>query len=192
MFDNFKADIKRYYSDAAKDKLTFLRTLKTIFFYKQLWIIGLYRYRKWIERTVKNKIIHFLLKIPHYIFSRPLVLLYGIHIQTGAEIGRGLYIGHHGGIWIGPVKMGDNCNISQQVTIGMGLRGKNLREVPVIGDRVYIGPGAKLFGMIKIGNDVAIGANSVVSKNLPDSAVAVGNPARIVSYEGSKGIVKLN
>ena len=192
MFEYFKDDIKRYCPGGITEKLTFLKIIKIVFLNEQLWLIGLYRYRKWIKNNIKNKIIMFLLKIPYGIFSRPLMLLYGIHIEIEAEIGKGLYIGHHGGIWIGPAKIGDYCNISQEVTIGMGLRGINLEEVPIIGGRVYIGPGAKIFGMINIGNNVAIGANAVVSKNLPNNAVAVGNPARIVSYEGSEGIVRLD
>jgi len=52
-------------------------------------------------------------------------------------------------------------------------------------------PGAKIFGPITIGNDVAIGANAVVTKDLPDNAVAVGIPARIISYEGSKDFCDL-
>jgi serine O-acetyltransferase len=84
--------------------------------------------------------------------------------------------------------IGENCNISQGVTIGQaGREGKQL--TPIIGDRVYIGPGAKIFGGIKIGNDVAIGANAVLTKDLPDNAVAVGVPAKIVSYEGSHDFV---
>jgi serine O-acetyltransferase len=113
----------------------------------------------------------------------------GISIPFTARIGPGLYIGHFGGIILSPeTVLGENCNISQGVTIGQaGREGKQL--TPIIGDRVYIGPGAKIFGGIKIGNDVAIGANAVVTKDLPDNAVAVGVPAKIVSYEGSKDFV---
>ena len=62
-------------------------------------------------------------------------------------------------------------------------------SIPVIGDRVYLGAGAKIFGGIRIGNDVAIGANAVVTKALPDNAVAVGVPAQMISYEGSRDFV---
>jgi serine O-acetyltransferase len=62
---------------------------------------------------------------------------------------------------------------------------------PKIGDRVFIGPGAKIFGAITIGNDVAIGANAVVTKNLPDEAVAVGIPAKVVNLNGSKDYIIL-
>lgn len=61
--------------------------------------------------------------------------------------------------------------------------------VPKIGDRVYFGPGAKAFGPIEIGSDVAIGTNAVVLESLPDNAVAVGVPAKIVNYKGSSDFI---
>jgi serine O-acetyltransferase len=80
------------------------------------------------------------------------------------EIEKGLYIGHFGGIFVNDdVVMGENCNLSQGVTIGLGGR-REKRGCPKIGDRVFIGPGAKLFGAIEIGNDVAIGANACGNK----------------------------
>jgi serine O-acetyltransferase len=86
--------------------------------------------------------------------------------------------------------MGEYCNLSQGVTIGVGGRGEN-SGCPKLGDRVFIGPGAKILGSISIGNDVAIGANAVVTKDLPDNAVAVGVPAKIISYKGSKDFIVL-
>lgn len=74
--------------------------------------------------------------------------------------------------------------------IQLGQAGRSgVQATPVIGNRVYIAPGAKLFGGIKIGDNVAIGANAVVTKDLPDYAVAVGVPAKIISYKGSADFV---
>lgn len=86
-------------------------------------------------------------------------------------------------------RLGRNCNLGHRVTIGSGGRGERdgelLEGVPVLGDRVYVGPGACLFGPILLGDDVAIGANAVVTRSLPDGAVALGIPAQIVSSRGS-------
>ncbi len=98
---------------------------------------------------------------------------WGIQIPRTVEIGEGFYIGHSGGITIsGAAKFGNNVNISQQVTVGVSGKGEK-RGVPIIGDNVYIAPGAKIFGKIKIGNNVKIGANAVVYKNIPDNAIVV-------------------
>ena len=84
--------------------------------------------------------------------------------------------------------IGNNVNISQGVTIGMANRGEKA-GVPVIGNEVYIGPGAKIIGAIKVGNNVAIGANAVVTHDVPDNAVVGGVPARIISMKGAEGYV---
>ena len=119
-----------------------------------------------------------------YILYRRM-LRYGIEIYPGTNIGRGFYIGHWGGIIINPkVKIGENCNISQGVTIGISNSGKN-PGVPTIGCRVYIGPGAKLFGNIVIGDDVAIGANAVVNSDVPSGVSVAGIPARILGSTSS-------
>ena len=60
------------------------------------------------------------------------------------------------------------------------------REFPTIGDRVFIGSRAKLFEAVTLGDDVAIGANTVVTKDLPDNAVAVDIPAKAINYNSSK------
>jgi serine O-acetyltransferase len=102
--------------------------------------------------------------------------MWGIEIPRQAQIGSGFYIGHFGGIMISDgVKIGSNCNISQQVTIGISGQGEK-RGAPTIGNNVYIAPGAKIFGKIKIGDNVKIGANAVIHKSVPDNAIAVLNP----------------
>ena len=107
---------------------------------------------------------------------------YGIEIYPMTQIKPGFYIGHFSGVIISPyVKIGKNFNISQGVTIGQGKGG----GFPTVGDNVFVGPGAKIFGDIHIGNNVAIGANAVVTKSVPDNAVVVGIPAKIISENGS-------
>lgn len=113
----------------------------------------------------------------------------GIQISPSTQIGKGFYIGHFGSIVINPaVSIGECCNIIQTCTLGLAYRGKN-EGVPHIGDRVHIGPGARLIGNVKVGNDVAIGANAVVTKDAPDNSVVAGVPAKILSMEGSEGYI---
>ena len=114
---------------------------------------------------------------------------FGIEIFPMTNIDKGFYIGHFGGIIINPkVKIGKNCNISQGVTIGGSYKGKS-QGYPTIGDNVFIAPGAKIFGNITIGNNVAIGANAVVTKSFPDNSLIAGSPAKLISNEGSEGYI---
>ncbi len=151
-----------------------------------------YQYIFWM-RTCRYARGNSLLKYTLYPFATLMLHHYtykfGIVISVETEVGPGFYIGHFGGIIVYPLcKIGKNCNLSQGVTIGKTNRGKN-KGYPMIGDNVYIGPGAKVIGAVRVGNNVAIGANCVVTKDVPDNAVVVGIPGEVISYEGSEGYV---
>ena len=93
-------------------------------------------------------------------------------------------IEHAGGIVIsGDAVFGDDCVLRNGVTVG--LRNRMQRGSPRLGDRVDIGAGAKLLGPIRIGNDVAIGANAVVLSDVPDNCIAVGIPAQVKPRRGA-------
>jgi len=140
---------------------------------------------RYLHHKKMFKMVHLLFKYLHWHYS----IRYGISIPVSTEIGYGFYIGHFGEIVInGRSKIGDNVNISHGVTLGQANRGKNM-GCPSVGNQVYVGPGAKLVGNVIVGNNVAIGANCVVTKNVPDNAVVVGIPGKIISYEGSEGYV---
>lgn len=110
---------------------------------------------------------------------------FGISIPYNTKIDSGFYIGHFGGIFINAdASIGKNCNINQGVTIGVTYGGKYPGS-PVIGNNVYIGPGSFIIGGIEIGDNVAIGANTVVNKSIPDNAVVVSPRGEIISQKGS-------
>jgi serine O-acetyltransferase len=114
---------------------------------------------------------------------------FGISIPFETNIGAGFYIGHFGGIVVNEAcVIGKNCNISHGVTLGAVNRGER-QGCPTIGDNVYIGPGAKIVGNIRVGSHAAIGANCVVTKDVPDHGVVVGIPGRVISQDGSVGYV---
>ncbi|HYX64157.1 MAG TPA: DapH/DapD/GlmU-related protein, partial [Burkholderiales bacterium] len=95
----------------------------------------------------------------------------GISLPGDCEIGEGLYIGHFGGIVLSAgARIGHNCNIAQNVTLG---------------NRVFVGAHSVLMGDITVGDDAMICAGSVVNRPVPARAVVLGNPARVISYEGS-------
>lgn len=98
----------------------------------------------------------------------------GCELPASALVGAGLRLPHLNGIIISPVaKVGEDCTIFHQVTLGVNDR-KSLEVGPVVGDRVSIGAGAKLIGPITVGDDVVIGANAVVTKDVPPNVTVVG------------------
>lgn len=154
-----------------------------------LWILTQYRLSKWVRIHCKILVLRQLLRLMCAIWEQVNQVLLHCEFPNTAEIGEGVYIPHPYSIVIHmDTQIGNNCILSQNITIGVGGRGDK-SGVPKIGDRVYIAPGAKIFGAITIGNDVAIGANAVVTKDLPDNAVAVGIPAKIINYKGSQDFI---
>lgn len=102
---------------------------------------------------------------------------YGIDIHTTTKIGYGLYIGHGGPLVINPTaELGHKVNLSQFTTIGAN----GGRRAAKIGNNVYIGPHVCIVESITIGDNATIGAGSVVTKDIPENATAVGNYAKVI------------
>lgn len=132
-----------------------------------------YRIANWLYR-------HHVKLLPEMIKFRTM-RRYGCEIAPYAQIGGGIFIPHSLGIVIGhEVVIGENCEIFQNVTIGSNRKERNGRYMPIIGDNVSIGSGAIVVGAIHIGNNVVIGANSYVDKDIPDNMVVVGSPAKVI------------
>jgi serine O-acetyltransferase len=158
-------------------------------FLKQYFINPGFKFMVWHRLSHYTRTKSWLLNIIPWYKLRKLKYRFGYDIPAETTIGKGFYIGHIGGIVItSKAVIGNNCNISQGVTIGYSSRGRN-KGYPTIGDKVYIGPGAVIIGNIKIGNNVAVGANAVVLDNIENNAVAVGVPAKISNYNGSEGYI---
>ena len=101
-----------------------------------------------------------------------------IQIHRKTKVGYGLYIGHNGPVVVNPSAIiGNNVNLSQFTTIGAIDH-----NAAVVGDNVYIGPNCCLVENVHIGNNVTIGAGSVVTKDIPENATAVGNYAKVINY----------
>ena len=113
------------------------------------------------------------------IINHQLATRLGLSIPKNV-FGAGLCIVHYGTIVVSPkAKIGENCRIHPSTSIG------EYNGAPTLGNNVYIAPGAKLFGGITIGNNVAIGANAVVNKDVPDNVTVGGIPAKIISNKTS-------
>ena len=183
MMKDFRADIARYAASEYRNSLLVL-LLK-----EGLWALAEYRFSHWVHFRVQVPILRQILVAISIIWHKLTVIVTRIELPKYTHIAPGLYIPHGGSIVIHPdVYIGENCTISHEVTIGIAGRGKD-KGCPKIGKEVYIAPGAKLFGKIEVANYVAIGANAVVTKDIPEKAVAVGIPAKVISYEGSADFI---
>jgi serine O-acetyltransferase len=108
----------------------------------------------------------------------------GIEIHPNARIGRGFFIDHGMGVVIGETAVvGENCTLYQGVTLGGTSLSRGKRH-PTLGNNVTVGVGAAVLGPITIGDNAKIGGGSVVVRNVPANATAVGVPARIVMKDG--------
>ncbi|HEU4998485.1 MAG TPA: serine O-acetyltransferase EpsC [Lapillicoccus sp.] len=118
-------------------------------------------------------------RLPARVLSNVTRTLTGVEIHPGASIGRRFFIDHGMGVVLGETAIvGDDVMLYHDVTLG----GRSLAKVkrhPTVGDRVTIGSGARVLGDVHVGDDSQIGANSVVTKDVPVGAVAVGIPAQI-------------
>ena len=187
-------DLYRYiYPTDEVSRVTMLNKIKTLLLTQGAWATIVYRIRRWAEYECGSLAVRAVMKIVGGVLQLLVELTTGITIETSADIGPGLYIGHYGNIFIGgDVIIGKMVNISQEVSVGYGGRGQNWGRPRRIGDCVYIAPGAKIVGKITIGSHVVVGANSVVSKSIPDNAVVLGVPARIINYDSSRDFIRFN
>ena len=125
-------------------------------------------------------------RLPARLVSQLSRSLTGVEIHPGAVIGRRFFIDHGMGVVIGETaEVGDDVMIYHGVTLG-GRSLKREKRHPTVGSRVTIGVGARILGPVYIGDDVQIGANSVVVKDVPAGAIATGVPATIRFPQGNE------
>jgi serine O-acetyltransferase len=110
----------------------------------------------------------------------------GVEIHPSAKIGTGFFIDHGMGVVIGETaEIGDYVTLFQGVTLG-GTGKERGKRHPTLGNHVVVGAGAKILGGITIGDNVKIGANSVVLKNVPPNSTVIGVPARVIKTQGER------
>jgi len=158
--------------------------LDKITFYNYCWMDCVRfqrRLRKieYLNNVKKGNVIFRVYQLFLEIINHRLAVKLGFSIPKNV-FGAGLCIVHYGTIVVSPLAViGENCRIHPSTSIG------DYNGVPTIGKNVYIGPGAKLFGGIKIGDNVTIGANAVVNHDVPNNVTVGGVPAKIISTKSS-------
>ena len=184
MFEHVREDLNRAGSTSGQK-------LKAVLFAPGMWAVLSYRYRSWIHVRRPPQPFRFLLNLTGTLLQAWTDVATNIQIPASARIGPGLLIVHTGYVVLSATAvLGRHCTLAQGVTIGhAGGGGHGADKSPVIGDRVYLGPGSAVIGPITVGDDALIAVGAVVTKDVPGRGVMAGNPARIISLKGSFDLV---
>lgn len=140
------------------------------------WAVGVHRFGNW-RMGIRNKILRMPFTILYKFLFKWVEWTCGISLRYTTKVGRRVHIWHHGGMILGAREIGNDVHIRQNTTFGVARRGDPRWLKPIIGDRADIGTGAVIVGGITIGHDSVVGANAVVTKDVPPNHVAVGIPA---------------
>jgi serine O-acetyltransferase len=184
----FRADVARYSVLIDRPMSRFRRVL-VVLTSEEIWAMAVFRFGQYVYYDA-NPVTRWVLRMPCLAAARLTGLMVGIHLFADTRIGPGFCIVHYGGIWISPLaSLGANCSIGPGVVIGVA--GQTRNKGPVLGDRVWVGPGAIITGDVKIGSGAVIAANSLVTSDVPENAVVIGVPARVISYSGSEHLIRI-
>ncbi len=165
-----KSDFRRFTSSA--------EALMSASFAVTFW----FRVCSWMMR--KNKLVK-IAGIPFYLWYKLHKVATGIQLPLCTDIGAGLRFFHYNCIIIAQeVVIGSNVSIHQGVTIGRVFNGKKA-GVPTIGNNVVVFAGAKILGNVTVGDFAVIGANAVVTSDVPPHTVVAGVPAKVISGDSS-------
>lgn len=141
-----------------------------------------------LHAILSHRVAHFLWTHRCQLLARWLSqwarLMTGVEIHPGATIGRRFFIDHGSGVVIGETaEIGDDVLMYHQVTLG-GTSLDKVKRHPTIGNNVLIGMGAKIIGAIMVGDNARIGANAVVTRDVPTGATVVGIPGKVIKRDG--------
>ena len=180
-FSDYRFDIAKYAS------LNGGGPLKQVLTQQGLWVLLQYRVERALYLSRLPSIVKRPLRWATIVWHKAVEIITGVDLPCTAVIGRGLHLPHCGNIVLhADAMIGNNCCISQGVTIGVSGRGER-RGVPRLGNQVYVGVNAVVVGSIVVGDEALIGANSLVNRDVPPRCTVVGVPSIIVSQRGSEG-----
>ncbi len=174
MFDIIKQDLRAVFDrdPAATSKLEVILT------YAGFHALLAYRIAHWLKANNVPILPRIIYQLARWVT--------GVEIHPSAKIGTGFFIDHGMGVVIGETaEIGDYVTLFQGVTLG-GTGKERGKRHPTLGNHVVVGAGAKILGGITIGDNVKIGANSVVLKNVPPNSTVIGVPGRVIKSLGER------
>lgn len=148
------------------------------------WAIAVHRFGNW-RMGVRPKLLRAPFSVVYKLAYRFVEWTCGISLPYTVRVGRRVRLWHHGGMILHAESIGDEAQIRQNTTFGVVRTDHNF-ELPTIAARADIGAGACILGNIRIGEGAVIGANAVVLRDVPDGAVAVGVPAKIIKQRSDE------
>ncbi|MEO6185576.1 MAG: serine acetyltransferase [Steroidobacteraceae bacterium] len=167
MFDNLRADF---------------RANGSRFGSQGFWVLAVYRFGRW-RYTLPSRALRLPFSMLYHVLFKFVQILTGVELPCEVRIGRNFTIDHFGGIIVsGYASFGDDCRIRTGVVVGLARVDDPC--APTIGNNVDIGTGAKVLGRITIGDNVLIGANAVVVRDVPPNSVVTGVPGRVRPRSG--------
>ena len=179
----FRTDVDKYYTIVADGRRGPSQRLRLWMWNADFRVVASYRFDR-ASRQYHAE--HRLKGLPGRVFAvvwrRRVMNIHHADLDPKAQIGPGLLLMHHTGVFVGGAVIGDNCVMHHNVTIGQRVASGN-QGVPRLGNDVWIGPGATITGDVTIGDGATISAGSVVSRDVPARALVAGNPGRVIASD---------
>jgi len=171
VFDNLRVDLERGLECNTDVEARMPSRVIHLALHPGTHAVVVYRFAKWAQ-TVRIPLVKQLLGLVAFGARYFVFFAWGINLSAGARIGKGLVVHTWSGVFVAPVEIGEYCYVQTGVVITAAVKS--------VGRNVYFGPGAKIHGHVRIGNNVRVSANSVVARDLPDDCTATGIPARVL------------
>jgi serine O-acetyltransferase len=146
-----------------------------------LHAVVVYRFGRWLISGATHPVhrLRLVLFPLYWLLCAFVRIAYDVRLDLSADIGPGLRLWHFGGVQLSNCRLGECCTIHQRVRI----KSNGSAAGPSVGDRVWIGPHAQIVGAHRIGSGAIIGAGSVLGRDVPERAVVMGDPARVVAND---------
>lgn len=179
----FRTDVDKYYTITAGGRRGPSQRLRLWMWNADFRVVASYRFDQYARQYHAE---HPVKGLPARVFAvvwrRRVMNIHHADLDPKAQIGPGLLLMHHTGVFVGGAVIGDNCVMHHNVTIGQRVASGD-QGVPRLGDNVWIGPGATITGDVTIGDGATISAGSVVSRDVPARALVAGNPGRVIASD---------